>query len=295
MRILVTGGSSFVGAHFCRVAARRHTVLALVHRSPLQLNGVTTRKVDLRRRRDLPRLKSLEADAVVHLACRIQARPQPGQTPAEAAVAVNRAMMSTVLALGLPTLYASSTVVHWRTPTPYGESRREDESRLAESGLPYAILRPSAPYGPPLFGHQPRHKESFHTLARLVKHAPVVPVIGSGHQRRQPIHVADFAHFALALLEKGLACETFEAGGGSAHTMRELIGIMGQEVGRRPLVCPLPTALFVQAARVLPDFDPTLMSAAVEDELADPTKLVAATGVVPRRFEDGVAELMARM
>jgi len=295
MRILVTGGSSFVGAHFCRVAARDHDVHALVHRCPLRLNRVTAHKVDLRHRRDLKMLKALKADAVVHLACRIQARPKSGETAAEAALQVNRAMMDSVLDLGLPTVYASSTVVHWSTPTPYGASRKEDEARLVESGLPHAILRPSAPYGPPIHGHQPRHQESFHTLGRLIRHSPLVPVIGSGHQRRQPIHVEDFARFALGLLDKGLTAGAFEAGGGSAHTMRELIAIMGAAVGRRPTVLALPKALFVQAARMLPDFDPTLMSAADEDELADPTDLIAASGVSPRTFEQGVAELMAQL
>jgi nucleoside-diphosphate-sugar epimerase len=56
---------------------------------------------------------------------------------------------------------------------------------------------------------------------------------------------------------------------------------------------PLPKALFVQAAGVLPDFDPALMAAADEDEVADPTDLTAATGWAPRTFEEGVAELMA--
>jgi len=95
------------------------------------------------------------------------------------------------------------------------------------------------------------------------------------------------------LLEHDLPGRAFEAGGGSAHSMRELIAIMGEAIGRRPLVMPLPKALFVQAARILPDFDPALMAAADEDELADPQALSDATGWTPRTFESAVEELMA--
>lgn len=293
MRILVTGGSSFVGAHLCRVAADTHEVHALFHSCPVHLNRVSAHRVDLTRSRDIRRLQALSADAVVHVACRIQARPHDGLSPAEAAAVVNRRMMDGVLALGLPTVYASSTVVHWNTDTPYGRSRREDEERLAESGLPYAILRPSAPYGPALASHQPRHTESFHTLLNLVRRSPLVPVVGSGQQRRQPIHVEDFARAVLNLLEAGLPNKAFDAGGSTAHTLREIIALMGKATSRRPLPLPLPKALFVQAARMLPDFDPTLMSAADEDELADPTELARAVGFMPRGFADGVHTLVS--
>lgn len=292
VRLVVTGGSSFLGAHFCKAAARAHEVHALFHSCPLELNHVTAHRVDLRRPRDARRVRELAPDAIIHLACRIRAPARHGLNASESAARINRQMMDAVLSFGAPVVYASSTVVHWSTPTPYGDSRREDEQRLTESGLPFAILRPSAPYGPMLAHHRPRHTESFHTLARLVRHAPMVPVIGSGHQRRQPIHVADFADAVLRLLARDLPGRAFEAGGGSAHSLRELIALMGAAEGRRPRVLPLPKALFVRAASVLPDFDPALMAAADEDELADPTELIDATGWQPRTFEAGVAELM---
>jgi nucleoside-diphosphate-sugar epimerase len=75
--------------------------------------------------------------------------------------------------------------------------------------------------------------------------------------------------------------------------MREMIDVMARSIGRKRAVLPLPKALFVQAARMLPDFDPALMAAADEDELADPSALIEATGWRPRTFESAVDELMA--
>lgn len=291
MRLLVTGASSFVGAHFCRHAAREHEVVAVHYSTPLALPGVSPLRADLRRERDRRRLEEVRADAIVHLACKIQEPGGKGVDPSKAAAGTNRAMMDTVLSLGLPVVYASSTVVHWATSTPYGESRREDEARLASSGLPWVALRPSAPYGPKLLLHHPRHRESFHTLAALVRTSPVVPVIGDGRYRRQPIHVDDFSTFLLALLRGPLPGRAFDAGGADALSMNEIIREMGRAARRRPLLLHLPKALFVALARKLPDLDPQLIAAADQDEVADPGALIAATGHRPRPFAEGVRDL----
>jgi nucleoside-diphosphate-sugar epimerase len=285
MKLLVTGASSFVGAHFCRAAARRHGI-------PVALNGVSPHRIDLRSRRDVKRAAALDFDAVVHIACRIRGWPREDESTGEAAWRENRAMMDAVLSFGRPVVYASSTVVHWQQDTPYARSRREDEQRLLDSGLPWAVVRPSAPYAPALAHHRPGHRESFHTLVSLVRSAPVVPVIGSGEYRRQPIHIDDLTAAILALLENGLPDQAFDAGGAEALTFNEIIDAIAARANRRVRRLHLPKALYVQAARLSRDFDPDLISAIDEDELADPSALIAATGVHPRDFREGVKTLL---
>jgi NADH dehydrogenase len=293
MRLLVTGASSFLGAHFCRLAARQHEIAAVHFATPLRINGVTPLRADLRSSRDLRRLDDLDADAVVHIACKIKATPREGETAGEAAFRENQAMMGTVLALGRPVLYASSTVVHWEQDTPYGRSRREDERRLRDSGLPWAVLRPSAPYARALVNHRPGHRESFHTLAALVRRAPAVPIIGDGRYRRQPLHIDDFTQAALALLQRGLPRRAFDAGGLEALTFNDIVDTIGSAIGRRRVMkLHLPKALFVQLARIAPDFEPDLISAVDEDEVADPAALMEATGLRFRSFPEGVRDLV---
>ncbi|MFT5683833.1 MAG: nucleoside-diphosphate-sugar epimerase [Myxococcota bacterium] len=292
MKLLVTGASSFVGAHFCRAAARQHTIHALYYSTPIALNGVSPHRIDLRTKRDVQKTAALDFDAVVHIACRIRGRPKEGETTGQAAWRENRAMMDAVLSFGKPVVYASSTVVHWEQETPYAQSRREDEQRLRDSGLPWAILRPSAPYARALAHHRPGHRESFHTLISLVRSAPIVPVIGNGKYRRQPIHIDDFSAAILALLENGLPDQAFDAGGAEALTFNEIIDTIARQANRKVRKLHLPKALYVQIARLSPDFDPDLISAIDEDELADPSDLIAATGVHPRSFAEGVATLL---
>ena len=292
MKLLVTGASSFVGAHFCRLAARQHDITAVYFSTPVRLNGVTPIRADLRVTRDVRRLSELDIDAVVHIACKIRAWSRE-LSPGEAAAAENRKMMDAVLALGRPVVYASSTVVHWDQDTPYARSRREDEARLAASGLPWAVVRPSAPYARPLANHQPGHRESFHLLASLVRRLPAVPVIGSGRYRRQPVHIDDLSEAILALLRRGLPDQAFDAGGAQALTFNEIIDEMARAMGRRPPPkLHLPKPLYVQLARTSKDFDPDLISAIDEDEIADPAVLSQVTGVRPRPFSEGVRDFV---
>ena len=293
MKLLVTGASSFVGAHFCQIASKIHDVYAVYFSTPIRLHHLTPVRADLRRERDLRILRDFDVDAVVHIATKIKATGTKEVSPAQAGYQINRQMMEGVLSLGKPIVYASSTVVHWQSDSPYVKSRREDESDIVNSGLPYAILRPSAPYGPKLANHKPAHKESFHTLVDWVRSSPVVPVIGSGKYRRQPIHVADFSNAILSLLENDLPNDVFEAGGADALAFNEIIDQIAIALKRKTRRIHLPKSLFVAMAKWHPDFDPTLIRAIDEDEVADPASLFQQTGIMPRRFSEGVLDLLS--
>jgi nucleoside-diphosphate-sugar epimerase len=276
--LFVTGASSFVGAHFCRLAALRgFTVRGLWRNTPFLLPGVDSVHGGLETIED-PR-----ADVVVHLAAKVMADDAREQ---------NRAMLDRVLAWGKPVVYASSTMVHWPLKTAYAESRREDEARVANSGLDYVILRPCAPYGPRLVGHTPAHKESFHTLVDWVKRLPAVPVVGDGRYRRQPVHVDDFNGALLALLERGRWRGAFDAGGPDPLTMRQVIAILGGHAGR--WVTPrlrIPARAAWLASHALPNMRPELVRTFAMDDAVDPEPLRAASGVVPRTFEVGSLDL----
>lgn len=291
MRILVTGGSSFVGAHFCLRAVQRHEVIALHHRTPLRLNGVIPLRCDLRRERDRARIAEAKPDVVVHLASKIRT-VQGEETPGAISAALNRHMMEAVLAAGCPVVYGSSTVVHWSQETPYKQSRVADEAQLRASGRPYAIVRPCAPYGAELSTHRPGHRESFQTLVSVIRASPVVPVIGDGAYRRQPIHVDDLSDAILALIERGLSGQELDAGGGEAHSFDALIDLLAAALGRSVTKLHIPKLVAVKLSPLFRNLEPSLLGAVDTDELADPGPLTAATGVVPRGFRDGLHDLI---
>ncbi len=268
MRILVTGASSFVGSWFCTVAARAgHTVLGLWHTTPLLLPEVIPVTSDL------TAFQPVDVDVVVHLAAKVMT---------DDALARNRAMMDSVLGWGIPVVYGSSTVVHWDTDVAYARSRRDDEARLRDSGVPWIILRPCAPYGPVHPTHRPRHVESFHRLAQLARTLPVVPVVGSPDVRRQPVHVEDFAAAALALIEAGAWNSAFDAGGPEPLTMRDIVGALA---GTHRRVVGVPTGAAARIATVAGGFRPDLLRVSATDDVVDPVPLAKASGVTPRPFD----------
>ena len=288
MKILITGASSFVGAHFALEASHNHSVIATHYSTPLQLPRIPSVRVDLCSSRAQLQLRKLDVDAVVHLACKIKSKKGNEQSPQEQ----NQQMLEQIIALGKPILYASSTAVHWEKETPYVLSRRRDEERLRNCGLPYGILRPSAPYGPSLISHTPQHKESFHTLVDMIRYSPIVPMISNGQYKRTPIHVRDFARIGLSMLDMGLDGLELDAGGASILSMREIIEMIAHRMGKNPRILPIPKGVFTWLAHRTKNFEPSLIDAIDQDECIDVQPVVFETGIQPRYFEQGLSDLL---
>ena len=282
MKILVTGASSFVGAHFCSLAVRkRMDVLGLWRRTPLSLQGVRSLQGDVR----TLQLSQLPpgVDMVVHIAAKVMA---------DDAEAQNRAMLDRVLSWGKPVIYASSTVVHWPRQNAYARCRILEERRIRESGLPWLIVRPCAPYGPWHPEHTPSHRESMQTLAGIVNTLPVVPLIGDGKALRQPVHVEDFSSAICALMHAAAADASkwnraFDAGGAEALTLKEIIHVLADHAGRKVRTLPIPSSIARRMLAVVPGFHPDVASTFDTDDVVDPRPLQEATGVAPRSFRDG--------
>ncbi len=266
MKLFVTGASSFVGSHFCTLAAAQgHTVVGLYRNTTLRLRGVTGVQAEVQHARP-----SNDTDVIVHLATKVMA---------DDALVQNRSMLDAVVGWGKPVVYASSTVVHWERKNAYARSRVEDEARVEASGLPWLIVRPCAPYGPRHAEHQPHHKESFHTLARMCRWLPRVPVLGDGRYRRQPVHVDDFNGAILSLVVGTKWGAAYDAGGPEPMTLREIITRLG---GRGVLPLPLP---LLKLAGPLAGLHPDVLTTFDTDDVVDPAPLARASGITPRAFD----------
>lgn len=269
MRILVTGASSFVGAHFCSLAAKAgHDVLGLWRNTPLLVDDVKSITADVTSFRPAP------VDVVVHLAAKVMAPDAKEQ---------NRKMLDAVLGWGFPLVYASSTMVHWPRKNAYAESRVEDEARVMASGQKWLVVRPCAPWGPPHPTHRPAHTESFHTLARLVRRAPFVPVPSSAEVLRQPVHVDDFNGAILSLLERGVWNRVFDAGGPEPLTVREIMERIAG--GQKVRILEVPETFAKFGGRFLKNFSEDTIATFATNDTVDPTPLREASGVVPRPFD----------
>ena len=123
--------------------------------------------------------------------------------------------------------------------SPYIRARGRGELAVRQAFPSATIVRPSAMFGPgdALFG----------TLADIARLSPVLPLIGGGRTRLQPVYVEDVAEAIVRILgDRGTAGRTYELAGPKVYTFRELVEITLRLIGRRPLLVPVPFA----AARV---------------------------------------------
>ncbi len=105
------------------------------------------------------------------------------------------------------------------------------------------IVRPGAMFGPgdALFG----------TLADLARLLPVLPLIGGGHTRLQPVFVEDVAEaIASILTDPQTVGRTYELAGPGVYTLRELVRMTLHLTRKRRLLIPVPFALAEIQARL---------------------------------------------
>jgi uncharacterized protein YbjT (DUF2867 family) len=125
----------------------------------------------------------------------------------------------------------------------YIRSRGRGE-RVVQEAFPGAtIVRPSAMFGPgdALFG----------TLAHLARLLPVLPLIGGGRTRLQPVFVEDVAEAITRILaDPATAGRTYELAGPEVYTMRELVMIVLRIIGRRRTLVSVPFAVAQLQARL---------------------------------------------
>jgi NADH dehydrogenase len=110
----------------------------------------------------------------------------------------------------------------------YFAGKAELEQALVESGISYAILRPTV-----LFGEE---DILINNIAWLLRRLPVFGVFGDGQYKLQPIYVGDLAKLAV---EQGECGENriINAIGPETFTFRELVQRIGKIIGKpRPIV-----------------------------------------------------------
>jgi NADH dehydrogenase len=128
------------------------------------------------------------------------------------------------------------------SPLEYFRSKARLERALMDSGIPHTILRPAV-----LFGGA---DILVNNIAWALRHLPVFGVFGAGRYRLQPIHVEDFAALAVREGRPG-PNRIIDATGPETFTYRALVERLGEIIGcRRPIV-PLPPAIGWLAASIL--------------------------------------------
>lgn len=115
----------------------------------------------------------------------------------------------------------------------YARSKGEGEAAVLEEFPGAIILRPSIVFGP--------EDEFFNRFAAMARMSPVLPLIGGGRTRFQPVFVGDVgAAVAACLMGAGKPGTVYELGGPEVRTFRELLDLTQQWSDRHRAYLPLP-------------------------------------------------------
>lgn len=238
-RIVVLGGSGFVGRHLVNELARRERAVVVVTRAREHAKTLFL----------LPRVEIVEAnvldatamaritrgaDAVVNLIGILHESRRASFGELHVGVtetAIRACSGNRVRRL----LHMSSLNADPGGPSKYLRSKGEAEARVAESGLAWTIFQPSV-----IFGPEDRFLNTFATFARVM---PVM-FLPRANARFQPIYVGDVVKaFATALDDDSTIGQRYQLCGPKVYTLRELVKYAGSHTSDPPLVIGVPDAI----------------------------------------------------
>jgi uncharacterized protein YbjT (DUF2867 family) len=243
--ILVTGANGFIGRHVLRRLQGRRR--AMVRDRSSSAAGPEVEVVEA----DVTKPDTLKAavagiETIVHTAAITanQKEPYPG-----AYDTVNRRGTENLVAAAREARVKRLVVMSGlgTRPAPQGTymaTRQGMEEAVRESGLPFVILQPSV-----LFGDGAEFVE---TLAGLARVFPLVPVLGRGDLKFQPLWIEDLATcLSMAAEDEAFDSRTIPLGGAEYATLREIQETIARVLGKRRLHVPLPLPLARVQARVM--------------------------------------------
>ncbi len=148
------------------------------------------------------------------------------------AVDNTRRLFAAAQRAGVPrVVHVSITNPSEDSPLEYFAGKARLERALMESGLSYAILRPTV-----LFG---KEDILINNIAWMLRRLPVFGVFGDGAYRIQPVYVDDLARLAVEQGESQENC-VVNAVGPETFTYRELVRTIGTLIGRPRPVLSVP-------------------------------------------------------
>jgi uncharacterized protein YbjT (DUF2867 family) len=281
MRLLVTGGSGFLGGYVLREAARRGHECSVLTRSTAAAATVTALGAqpvcgDL----DVPgELREVfgaaQCDVLVSLTSL-----GFGHAPVIIATAQEAGIRRAV--------FVSTTAVTTTLTAPTTPVRLAAEQQIRASDLDWTVLRPTMIYGA-------AGDRNLSRLLALLSRVPVLPVPGGGMHLQQPVHVADVADAVLSAAARPEAAgRCYDVAGPEPLTFASLLEIAASAVSSRTRFIPVPLALVIAVARgyeqlgAHPRIRTEQLRRLAEDKTFAIDDAVRELGYAPRPFQAGI-------
>ena len=297
MRVLLTGGTGFVGSgvrrelkalgHDVRILARPSSVGKLDAREGVEVmvGDVLDTHACLR--------ATTDCDAIAHLVGIRREFPQEGITYEAMHTEATYAIVDAARRNGVQrVVYLSSLGARADAPSGYHRTKAEAEEILRASGMRFTIFRPSIIFGP---------GDEFHPLMADLVHRPIVPVIDGGRALIQPVaHRNVVGPIARSLTMPETQGKVYEIGGPERMAFVDIMYKVARHYGVWPNTVSVssrfakPMVKFAQRFRGFPlTLDELYML--LEDNVCDSTAFTSTFGVKLDSYEDKIPSLLPRI
>ncbi len=238
--VTVFGGSGFLGTQVVRVLAKRGLRIRVAVRRPwlgykLHMLGdvgqIEVVQANAREPASLARVLD-GADACVNL---VGVLYEHGRQKFESVhVDGARNIAAAAAAAGVTRLvHVSAVGADAKSASKYGRTKAAGEAAVRERFPTASIVRSSIVFGP--------GDGFFNLFGWMATLSPVLPLIGGGQTRFQPVFVGDVAEaVARCVVDPTTEGRTFELGGPATYSFKELLQLICRETGRSPLLMPVP-------------------------------------------------------
>jgi NADH dehydrogenase len=238
--VTVFGGSGFVGRHTVRALARAGWRIKVATRHPA--GAFFLRPLGTVGQIDFVKCDVADAQSVAHALTGAKAAInltgilfEKGQTFEDVQADGAANIANSAAAAGVQAMVHISAIgADLDSNSHYALTKAQGEQAVHEAFANAVILRPSIIFGP--------EDGFFNKFAEMARFFPALPLIGGGRTRFQPVYVGDVAQAIVTALSRQDG-RTYELGGPSTYSFKELLQLILRETGRKRALVPIPFAI----------------------------------------------------